>query len=49
MARSEVAHCDVCNAQWVVRAPSDKLACPFCGAPSEAIWIEDETHPHDRA
>jgi len=40
----EVGHCDNCGIQWVINAPSDKLKCPFCRAPEEYIWIEDETN-----
>ena len=46
--RNEVAHCDVCGVQWVVKGEPDKKGCPFCGAPEEAIEIEDETNPQDR-
>lgn len=48
MAKHEVAHCEICGAQWVVRAPSDTKGCSFCGAPEEFIWVEDETNPQDR-
>ena len=48
MAKHEVGHCAVCDTQWQIRAPSDKKRCPFCGAPKEAITIEDETNPQDR-
>lgn len=48
MAKNEVAHCEVCNTQWVIRAPSDKKGCPFCNAPKWRIRVEDETNPQDR-
>ena len=40
----EVGHCELCEIQWVIHADSDKLGCPFCLAPEEYIWIEDETN-----
>ena len=45
---SEVGHCDVCGIQWVIRGDSDKENCPFCRAPADEIWIEDETNGQDR-
>ena len=45
---NEVGHCMSCNIQWVIRGDSDKKACPFCNAPEDEIWIEDETNEQDR-
>ena len=42
--RHEVLHCDVCGCQAVVNGESDKKGCPFCGAPAEELWFEDETN-----
>jgi hypothetical protein len=42
--KREVGHCELCGIQWVINGASDRKRCPFCGAPEEAIWIEDETN-----
>lgn len=38
----EVAYCAVCKTQWQVHAPTDKLACRFCGAGKLAITVLQE-------
>lgn len=43
-----VMHCRLCGCEQVVRGASDVKACPFCGAPSNAIAVYDETNPWDR-
>jgi len=47
--KHEVAHCQVCGIQWVVKGEPDKKGCPFCRASSDRITIEDETNSQDRA
>ena len=45
---NEVGHCMSCGIQWVIQADSDKKGCPFCLAPEDEVWIEDETNEQDR-
>lgn len=38
----EVAHCQICGAQWVHNLDGEPNGCAFCDAPANAIVIESE-------
>lgn len=40
---NQVAHCKVCHIEWQVIGDNAKNGCGFCGAPAQAITIENET------
>ena len=39
-----VAHCQVCDVEWVVQSPNrdDAQGCSFCDAPKRAITVVSE-------